>query len=182
MASPVAGGHRKREHPSCAPPRAGFMPASSRQPGTRSIGRCVGTRACRSSRCRHKRRVFCRPLLVANRTSYITPPSCICKPALPAGRLSHPLSRAAKSPKLTGLRACLFPWWKRTEANDSSPKECYVLRTICAAKLMIGSGSCKQNLKINIFIPIPRENSPDFYVIKHIFENFLSKIWREFSF
>lgn len=118
-------------------PEGGFTPTSGRQPGTRSTGRCVGTRACRPSRCRHKRRVSCRPLLVAIRTSYITPPSCICKPALPAGRLSHPLSRAAKSPKLTALRAKSFSLRKRTEANDSSPKECYVLRTNCAAKLRI---------------------------------------------
>lgn len=89
-------------------PEGGFTPTSGRQPGTRSIGRCVGTRACRPSRCRHKRRVSCRPLLAAicwscsHLLSALASQHCLLAGlvALCHGQL--------KSPKVTGLRACLF--------------------------------------------------------------------------
>lgn len=129
-------GHKNGE-PVMLPAESGFTPMPGRQPGTRSIGLCGGKSAYRSSRYRRKRRVAFHSLLFANRTSYITPPSCICKPALPAGRLSHPLSRAAKKPEADGSPGLSFSLAEADGANDSSPKECYVLRTICAAKLRI---------------------------------------------
>ena len=122
MASPVVSGTKKREHPSCAP-MGSFVLTSGRQPGTRSIGRCVGTRACRPSRCRHKRRVFCRPLHVAICWSCLHLLSALASQHCPLAGFVALCHGQLKSPKLTGLRACLFPCRKRTAANDSSPKE-----------------------------------------------------------
>ncbi len=92
-----------------------------RQLRTRSTSHALGRSSCHYAQCRRNRHASCRFLIQVY--ALTTPPFRICKSALPADRLCRPLSRAAqKSPKLTTLRACLFPKRNRTMANDSSPK------------------------------------------------------------
>lgn len=98
-----------------------------RQLRTRSISHSWDKSSCHYAQYRRNRHASCR--FQIQLVAYVTPPFRICKSALPADRLCRPLSRVAqKSPKLTTLRACLFPYRTRRWRMTVRRKECYLLQ------------------------------------------------------
>lgn len=98
-----------------------------RQLGTRSTSHALGRSSCRYAQYRRNRHASCRFLIQL--VAYVTPPFCTCESMLPTDRLCRPLSRAAqKSPKLTTLRACYFPYRAEQRRMTVRRKECYMLQ------------------------------------------------------